>query len=145
MPHPDPEALPAWPDGTVAVLATAAGEPHAIPVSTAVRAGDRAILFALSLRRESLARLKEDPRCALTLLAAGDVAVTAVGRAAIVQEPMAAAERVAAVRLDVERIQDHNQPRFEIQDGVRWRWTDPEADREDGRTRAALRELAAAG
>ena len=33
--------LPDWPDGTVAVLSTGAGPPHAIPVSTAVRAGDR--------------------------------------------------------------------------------------------------------
>ena len=31
--------LPEWPEGTVAVLSTAG--PHAIPVSTAVRAGDR--------------------------------------------------------------------------------------------------------
>jgi flavin reductase (DIM6/NTAB) family NADH-FMN oxidoreductase RutF len=145
MPHPDPEVLPEWPDGTVAILATAGGEPHAIPVSTAVRAGDRAVLFALSLRRESLARLREDPRCALSILAAGDVAVTAVGRATIVQAPMAAADRVAAVRLVVERIQDHNQPRFEILDGVRWSWTDPDAERQDAQTRAALRDLAAAG
>ena len=31
--------LPTWPDGTVAVLSTGAGAPHAIPVSTAVRSG----------------------------------------------------------------------------------------------------------
>src|SRR4051812_10204689 len=110
MPRHTLEVLPHWPDGTVAVLSTAGGEPHAIPVSTAVRAGDRALLFALSLRRESLARLKVNPRCAISLLAAGDVAVTAVGRAGIVEEPMAAADGVAAVRLDVERIQDHGQP-----------------------------------
>jgi flavin reductase (DIM6/NTAB) family NADH-FMN oxidoreductase RutF len=145
MPHEDPVALPEWPPGTVAILSTAAGEPHAIPVSTGVRAGPRAVLFALSLRRESLARLREDPRCALTLLAAGDVAFTAVGRATIVQEPMEASDRVAAIRLDAERIQDHNQPRFEVQEGVRWRWTDPEADRQDAEVREALRRLAADG
>ena len=52
--------LPEWPDGTVAVLSTGAGAPHAIPVSTAVRRGPRTIVLALSLRRESLARLRED-------------------------------------------------------------------------------------
>ena len=57
--------------GTVAVLSTGAGEPHAIPVSTAVRRGPREVAFALALRRESLARLRLDPRCALTLIAAG--------------------------------------------------------------------------
>ena len=140
--HPDPVELPEWPPGTVAILSTGAGDPHAIPVSTAVRAGPRAILFALSLRRESLARLRDDPSCALTLLAAGDVAVTALGRASVVQEPMTVSDRVAALRLDVERIQDHNQPRFAIEDGVRWHWTDEEADRQDAEIRAALQELA---
>ncbi|MEA2311676.1 MAG: hypothetical protein QOE28_2557, partial [Solirubrobacteraceae bacterium] len=33
------EELPDWPDGTVAVLATAGDAPHAIPVSLVVRCG----------------------------------------------------------------------------------------------------------
>ena len=86
-------------------------------------------MLALALRRESLARLREDPRCALTVLAAGDVAVTALGRAAVVAEPMAVSDKVAAVRIDVEPIQDHGQDTFEIDAGVRWHWTDAEADR----------------
>ena len=72
------EELPDWPAGTVAVLPTGAGEPHAIPVSTPVRKGPRTVVLALG--RESLARLYEDPRCALTILAAGNVAATAIGR-----------------------------------------------------------------
>ena len=46
-----------------------------------VRRGPRSVVLALALRRESLARLREDPRCALTVLAAGDLAFTALGRA----------------------------------------------------------------
>jgi hypothetical protein len=137
------DSLPEWAPGTVTVLSTGAGPPHAIPVSTGVRAGPRAVLLALSLRRESLARLREDPRCALTLLDGGDVAVTAHGRATVVQDPMAISDRVAAVRIDVERIQDHGQPRFQVDAGVRWHWTDPEAERQDAEIRAALRALAA--
>ena len=121
------EALPEWGPRTVAVLSTGAGAPHAIPVSTAVRAGPRTIALALALRRESLARLREDDRCALTVMAGGDVAFTAHGRATIVAEPMAVSDRVAAVRIDVDAIQDHGNDRFEIDDGVRWHWTD--ADR----------------
>lgn len=109
-----------------------------------MRAGDRRVLIALALRRESLARLREEPRCALTILAAGDVAVTAHCRAEIVQEPMKISDRVAAVALDVERLQDHGQPRFEIEAGVRWRWTDPAAEARDGEIRAALAALASA-
>ncbi len=144
VPRPDPPALPDWSQGTVAVLSTGAGAPHAIPVSTGVRAGDRRVLVALARRRESLARLREDPRCALTILAAGDVAITAHARAHVVADPMAISDRVAAVALEVRRIQDHGQPRFAIDDGVRWRWTDDEAERRDAEVRAALRELAAA-
>jgi Pyridoxamine 5'-phosphate oxidase len=128
--------LPDWPDGTVTILSTGAGPPHAIPVSTAVRSGPQTIHFALGLRRESLARLREDPRCALTVIAAG-VAVTALGTATVVEE----AERVAFVRLAVEEVQDHDRPTFALEDGVRWHWTDADAERADAEIRAALRAL----
>ena len=138
----DLDELPEWEAGTVAVLSTGAGHPHAIPVSTAVRVGPRAVALALALRRESLARLREDPRCALTVIAGGNTAVTAHGRATIVEEPMVVADNVAAVRIDVVAIQDHGQDRFEIDAGVRWHWTDAEAERRDGEIRAALSGLA---
>ena len=135
------ETLPDWPAGTVAVLATGGGgPPHAIPVSTAIRAGDRAVLFALAPRRTSLARLRADPQCALTIIA-HSVAITVDGAATIVAEPLAGAEHVVAVRLDAERIEDHDTPRFEIEAGVSWRWTDREAERDDAKVRAALSRL----
>jgi flavin reductase (DIM6/NTAB) family NADH-FMN oxidoreductase RutF len=134
--------LPEWRAGTVAVLTTAGGAPHTIPVSTAVHAGPRRVLLALARTRESLARLRADPRCALTVLAAGDVALTAHGRATVVQDPLAGAEGVAAVAIDVEAIQSHADPRFRVDDGVRWRWTDPEAERRDHAVHAALARLA---
>jgi hypothetical protein len=135
--------LPEWEPGTVAVLATGAGAPHAIPVSTAVRAGPAAIVLALAHRRESLARLREDPRCALTVLTAGDLAFTAHGRARIAEEPLAEAGAVVAVRIDVEAVQDHGQPTFRIDEGVRWHWTDDGAAGADAAVRAGLERLAA--
>jgi hypothetical protein len=131
--------LPEWPAGAVAVLSTAGEAPHAIPVSTALRAGPHAIVLGLALRRESLARLRADPRCALTVLAAGNVAFTAHGRAAVVSQD----DALAAVRIDVETVQDHRQDTFVIEDGVRWRWTDPAAERRDAEVRAALTRMAA--
>ena len=138
MTRSEPDALPEWAPGTVAVLSTGAGAPHAIPVSTAVRTGPRTLALALALRRESLARLREDPRCALTIVSAGDVAFTAYGRATIVAEPMTVSDRVAALRIDVEAIQDHADERFEIDAGARWHWTDAEAERQDAEIRTAL-------
>ena len=135
------EALPEWEEGTVAVLSTIGDEPHAIPVSTAVRAGPRRVLLALALRRRSLALLRARPRAALTILTRG-VAITAHCRASIREEPMAASDRVAAVALDVESIQDHDQPRFVVEQGVRWRWVDPEAEEADRAIHDGLRALA---
>jgi hypothetical protein len=131
--------LPLWPPGTPAILATAGDAPHAIPVSTAIRAGARQVLLGLAPSRASLARLRSDPRVALTVLAAGDVAFTAHGRATVVAEDAAG---VVAVRVDVDDVQDHGQPTFVIEDGVRWRWTDAEAARRDAEVRAALGNLA---
>ena len=128
------DELPSWPAGTVAVLSTGAGEPHAIPVSTAVRRGPRELALALALGRESLARLRSDPRCAVTVLAASNLAFTAVGRATVEEE----GPRVAVVRVDVSHIQDHGRDTFVIDDGVQWRWTDAEAEQTDAEIRARL-------
>ena len=136
------DELPEWEPGTVAVLSTGGGRPHAIPVSTGVRAGEARVLIALALRRESLARLREEPRCALTIMGAGNIALTAHARATIMQDPMEVADDVAAVCLDVEEIQDHTQSRFEIESSVTWRWRDLEARERDIAIRAALTELA---
>ena len=134
--------LPEWPPGTPAVLSTAGGAPHAIPVSTAVRAGPRRLLLALALRRRSLELLRAQPRVALTILAGGDVAVTAHGRAAVVADPMRTSDGVAAIALDVDELQDHGRPTFVIEEGVRWRWVDADAKRADAAVRAELLELA---
>lgn len=141
MPRHELDALPEWTPGTVAVLSTGAGHPHAIPVSTGVRAGDRRLLLALAGRRESLARLREDPRCAVTILAEG-VAATALGRATIVADPLPESEKVVAVAIDVEAIQDHGQPRFAMDAAVAWHWTDAEAEARDAEVRAGLARLA---
>jgi hypothetical protein len=100
------------------------------------------VLLALAPRRETLARLRREPRCALTVLAAGDIACTIHARAEIVEESLPGAESVAAVSLEVDDVQDHMQPRFAITAGVAWDWTDDEARAGDVTVRGALAELA---
>lgn len=130
--------IPDWPPGTVAILTTnSADGPHAIPISTARRAGPRAVLLALGPGRGSLARLRADPRCALAVIATG-VVVTIRGRATIVGD----AAGTVAVRIDAEAVDDHAQPTFAIADGVRWEWTDADAERRDAQVRTALDRLA---
>ena len=131
--------LPEWPPGTVTILATAGEGPHAIPVSAAVRAGPRHVLLGLAGSRRSLARLRADDRVSLAIVA-DDVAVTAHGRARVLDEQLI--EGVVAVAIAVEAVQDHDRPTFAIESGVRWRWTDPQAERRDAEVQAALARLA---
>lgn len=132
--------LPNWPPGTVTILATAGNPPHAIPVSAAMRAGPRRALLGLAASRGSLARLRADPDVSLAIVFEG-VAVTAYGHARVLDDELA--EGVVAVEIEVERVEDHDRPTFAIEGGVRWRWTDPEAERRDSEVRAALARLAA--
>ncbi len=133
--------LPDWPPGTVAILATGAGDgPHAIPVSAAIRAGPRRILIGLAATRGSLTRLRADPCVSLTIVSDG-VAVTAYGHARVLDDARVV-DGVVAVEIEVGRVQDHDRPTFEIESGVRWRWTDADADRRDAEVRAALARLA---
>jgi hypothetical protein len=133
---PDPEELPLWPEGTAAVLCVAG--PHAIPVSTAVRVAPRRIVIALGGGRETLTRLREEPAVALCVMAEG-LAFTAYGRASIAREGLEAAPRIVAVRIDVERVQDHlADGRTEMQGGAPWRWIDAAAAETDPKIRAEL-------
>ena len=135
-------SVPDWPPGTVTVLSTGGGPAHAIPVSAALRADERTVLVALALRRSSLTRLREDPRCALTVLGA-DLAFTAHATATVVEAPLAEAENVAAVRLDVHDVQDHRAPAFVLRAPVEWDWVDDEARSRDAAVRAGLARLGA--
>lgn len=133
--------LPDWPAGTVTILGTTGDLPHAIPVSAAIRAGPRHALIALASGRDSLARLRADPRVSLTIVSE-NVAVTAHGRARPLDEELV--EGVVAVEIEVHDVQDHDRPTFAIESGVRWRWTDPDAERRDAEVHAALVRLARA-
>jgi hypothetical protein len=133
------ERLPDWIPGTPGVLCPVG--PHPIPVSTALRAGDRRIVMALGRRREALRRLQEDPAAAFCLMGEG-AAFTAHGRASVVAEQLESTDTVVAVALEVERIQDHlADERTEILDGVRWRWTDRKFDEAEEAMLAELRRL----
>jgi nitroimidazol reductase NimA-like FMN-containing flavoprotein (pyridoxamine 5'-phosphate oxidase superfamily) len=138
----EPIELPDWPAGTVALLATGGGAPHVIPVSAALRAGPARVVFALAPRRESLRRLREAPRVALALLAAGNVALTAEGEARVVAEPLPGAENVVGVELLVDRLQEHGNRHFAVTGGVQWHWTDTESEERDHQVREALAALA---
>ena len=135
--------LPEWPDKTIAVLSTENGEVHAIPITAPLRVGDRRILFRLKQCRESLARLREHPKVALTIFGKGNLAFTARGPAHVVQESMVVAPAFAAVAIEVENIDDHRQREFAVDSGVSLDWTNERTQRFLQEHVNALREVAA--
>ena len=133
------DPLPHWDQGTPAILCVTG--PHPIPVSTAVRAGDDRVLLALGRKRDTLQRLRDDSRAAFCVLGEG-VAFTAHGYASVVAEALEASDRVVAVELRVEQVQDHlADGRTEMLDGARWRWRDEEFGAADEQILAELARL----
>ena len=133
-------AVQSWPAGTVVALATHGDGPHVIPVSAALRAADGELWLALAQSRGSLARLRADPGVAVLVVAAGDVAVTLYGSAAVVHEALV--DGVAAVRVVVTDVARHERATFVIDSGVVWHWTDEQARARDADVNAALVRLA---
>jgi hypothetical protein len=107
-----------------------------------VRAGDRRILLSLNRNHASLGRLRERPQVALAVLAAGDDAFTARGRASVVQEPMARAPDFAAVLIEVDHLDDHRQPAELVDSGVGVTWTNENAEQSLRERVDALSQLA---
>jgi Pyridoxamine 5'-phosphate oxidase len=133
------DELPHCEPGTPAVLSVSG--PHAIPVSTAARASGDRIVFALARRRDTLARLREDPRAALCLMGEG-IAFTAVGAVQVVREELGASPHVAALELRVTHVQDHlADGRTEMLDGARWGFTSDGARDADAAVREELAGL----
>ncbi|MET0510381.1 MAG: hypothetical protein ABW135_01695 [Thermoleophilaceae bacterium] len=133
------DVLPHWERGTPAILCVAG--PHAIPMSTTIRAGDHLVLFALGRDRETLQRLRDDSRAAICVIGKG-LAFTANGYASVVAERLESSNRVVAVELRVEIVQDHlADGRTEILDGVRWRWLDEKFGESEDAVVAELQKL----
>jgi hypothetical protein len=142
---PKRRPLPEWPQKTIAVLSTQNEEVHAIPITAPLRIGDRQILLRLKRCRESLARLREHPKVALTIFGKGNLAFTARGPACVVQEPMPGAPMFAAIAIDVENIDDHRQRDLVVDSGVSLDWTNERTQRFVQEHVNALREVAASG
>jgi hypothetical protein len=76
--------------------------------------------------------------------AEGNVALTAHGDATVVEASMAVAPSYAAVQIDVEEIEDHRQPDFNVTGGVDREWLNVEEQRSLGERVRALTERAGA-
>ena len=134
------DLLPSWKPGTASVLCVPG--PHAIPVSTAIRADDRRVLLAIGRRREALERLRDDASAALCVMAEG-LAFTAAGQARVVRAPLNSLPSAVALELVVERVTDHlADGRTEMLGPPTWRWLDEKARAGEPEVLSELRVLA---
>lgn len=130
--------VPSLPVGAVVVLSTVGPDgPHAIPVSAARMARSGLLLLALSANRGSLARLRDEPAVAVTIIETG-FAQTLRGRARVACENLPGAAFMAVVEITVDAIDDHLRPDTLIESGVRWAWTDEAMAEKDRAVVAAL-------
>lgn len=113
-----------------------------MPVTAPVRSGDGRILISVHRGHRSLERLRAQPQVALTILADGNEAFTARGRARVAQEPMAGAPDWAAVAIDGNHVDDHRQPSELVDAGAAIHRTDPRAEPGLQERVAALTHLA---
>jgi flavin reductase (DIM6/NTAB) family NADH-FMN oxidoreductase RutF len=135
------DAIPELPEGIVAVLATVGRDgPAAIPVSALLRAGPDRLLLALARTRGSVARLRADPRCAVSLNGPG-MSRCLEGTARVAADPLPGADFMVAFELRAERIRDARGPATEVDEGIRWRWTTAEAAERHAAVMAALAAL----
>jgi hypothetical protein len=137
------EGLPEWERGTPGVLCV--DGPHPIPVTTITRCGDDRVLFSLGRERETLRRLRAEPRVALCVLGKG-IAFTAHGHAYELSDEIESVDTVVAVELRVESVQDHlADGRTEMLDGAKWRWTEKEHGENEDAIVAELKRLGQQG
>lgn len=138
----DDPAIPPLPADLVAILATTGpAGPVAIPVSAIHRRDARCVLVALSRRRATVERLRDDPRAALSLNGPG-LSLCVAGEARVAADPLPGAEAMIAYAVVAHRVWDARGPATEVEAGIRWRWTDPEAARRHARVLEALADLA---
>jgi hypothetical protein len=134
-------SIPELPEGIVGVLATVGpAGPAAIPVSAVLRAGGDRLLFALAVTRGSTARLRGDPRAAMSLNGPG-MSLCVEGLARPAADPLPGAEFMVAFRLEAERVRDARGAATEVDEGIRWRWTTGEAAERHAAVMAALEAL----
>jgi hypothetical protein len=133
--------IPALPADMVAILAsTGEAGPVAIPVSAVHRRDPRCLLLALSRRRETVGRLRRDPRASLSLNGPG-LSLCVAGEAHVVADPLPGADFMIAFAVAVDRVWDARGPATDIDAGIRWHWTDPEAGRRHAMVLRALEQL----
>jgi len=111
----------------VALLATVgAAGPVPIPVSAIRRVDAGRLLVALGRRRATLTRLRAEPRVGLSLSGPA-FSMTAVGRARVLADPLPGAEHVVAVLVEISEAWDARGAATEVDAGIAWRWTTPDA------------------
>lgn len=115
--------------------------PAVIPVSAVWRTGPSGLLLALATRRGSLARLRKDPRVALSLSGPG-LCMSVEGAAVVAADPLPGAENMVAVAVRATSARDVRGPATEVDGGIRWRWTTEDAAARHGVVMAALARLA---
>ena len=132
------ERLQQVPDLVAMVASAGEAGPDAAPVSLVHVASPSRILLGLARDRRTLANIIAGSRIAVSMTLVPDVAVTVLGAARVLRDPMSAAAHVLAAEMTVDTVKDDRHPDTEITARLTCRWTEPARRGVDA---ALLREL----
>ena len=119
------DAFSAWrkqggslnPSSVVATI-DADGAPRVAPFGSLRAVNPRLLRFIAHQYHDTLANLKRDPRCMVSMICPPDIAVSVRGRARIVEDPLSIDNNYALIEIDIEEVKNDMPVRIGIDSGI---------------------------
>lgn len=119
------DALSAWskqggtlnPSSVVATI-DEDGSPRVAPFGSLRAVNSRLLRLIAHQYHDTLANLKRDPRVMVSMICPPDIAVSARGRARIVEDPLSIDKNYALIEIDIEEVKNDMPVRIGIDSGI---------------------------
>lgn len=114
---------------TTAILATFSekGLPHTTPIQTVYPKGSESILLTINKDHTGYHNMVWQKKVMLCFMDENNVAYSVLGRAGVVRAPSHIHPLMNVVRIDIIDIKCDRSVLVEVESGIRWRYTSPEA------------------
>jgi hypothetical protein len=115
---------------TVAILATFSerGLPHTTPVQCICPKGDESLLMSIHKEHTGYHNMVWQKKIMLCFLGEGNIAYSILGRAGVVRAPSEVHPLMNIVRIDIIDIKCDRSILTQVDNGVTWNFTSPEAE-----------------
>lgn len=94
------------------------GAPRVAPFGSLRAVNPQLLRFIIHRNHDTLANVKRDPRIMVAMICPPDIAISARGRARIVEEPFSLEENYALVEIDIDEVKNDMPTRIGIDSGI---------------------------